>query len=307
MSKTLKTKRLTDKFVAEWESDQALTKKIQRRVARIRPKSKVAGAASRRDPLEDIAIFKEIRASMTKGCITILDAGSKPLVPKWKDKIYLKKKEYNEEKEQEARTIWTPDWTHTGDRLKLLAMGASMTGPMLTFTLRLGSKEIEAAYASPRGFVGYFTERMKRAFLKAGDPSPQYAFILEASPIHEIHLHGIISSPVSNIRAVLAKVGGETEMRAKERQAHTAPIHNLLGWANYIAKAPLMTADALRTARMKRTLPERRDNLIGAPTHTRASAKAWYQAQRKSGAPLPKAIGGLAPTSPSLLEMAKGS
>lgn len=291
MSKSIKIKNIIDQITSESESEKLISIKVKRRLNRIRPKSKVAGASSRRDPIEDAAIFKLIRGSMASGHGTILSGGAKPLVPKWKDKIYLKSKEAIEESDREARTIWVPDWTHTGDRLKLLSLGAAMTGETYAFTLRLGKEQIEAAYASPRGFVGYFTERMKRAFLKAGDPSPQYAFILEASALHEEHLHGIISSTVTNLRPVLAQVGGETEMKASERQVHTKKIFNLLGWADYIAKAPLTTADTVQWARKKRSLAKRQDQLIGAPSFLRAAAKAWYQSQRKSGKPIPTSLG----------------
>lgn len=306
MSNKLKTKRLIDKYVAEWEADKLQSKKSERRRARLWFKSKVAGASSRRDPIEDTQIFQQIWASMGKGCDTALASGRKPLVPRWKDKIYLKNKEINPETGKETRTIWVPDWTHTGDRLKLLALGASMTGEVHAFTLKLGKGQIEAAYASPRGFVGYFTERMKRAFSKAGDPSPLYAFILEASPVHEVHIHGIISSSISKVRPILAQVGGETDMAAKERQVDVQKIYNLMGWARYIAKAPLMTTDTLHWARKKRSLPERRDTLIGAPTSSRAAAKAWYQAQRKSGSPIPMNLGGSRDGAVSLLDTLKG-
>lgn len=306
MSKKLKTKRLIDKYVAEWEADQLLSNKIARTRARLGYKSKVAGASSRRDPIEDTKIFQQIWASMGKGCDTVLASGKKPLVQRWKDKIYLKNKEINPETGKEIRTIWVPDWTHTGDRLKLLALGASMTGEVHAFTLKLGKREIEAAYNSPRGFVGYFTERMKRAFSKAGDPSPQYAFMLEASPVHEVHIHGIISSSITKVRPILAEVGGATDMAAKERQVDVQKVYNLLGWARYIAKAPLMTADTLHWARKKRSLPERRDTLIGAPTRSRAAAKDWYQTQRKSGSPIPMTLGGSRDGAVSILDSLKG-
>ena len=265
-------------MIAESESDKLLSLKIKRRLKRMRPKSKVAGASSRRNPIEDDVIFQLIRASIAKGHDTILDAGSKPLVPKWKDKIYLKNKEENEETGKETRTIWVPDWTHTGDRLKLLALGASMTGEAYAFTLRLGKREIEAAYASPRGFVGYFTERMKRSFHNAGDPSPQYAFIVEATALHEEHLHGIVSSTVTNLRPVLAKVGGDTDMKAKERQVHTKKIFNLLGWAEYIAKAPLRQP-------IRFTGPERKDRSLRGRINSSVPLQA-YGAQPKSGTKL---------------------
>ncbi|WP_392353758.1 hypothetical protein V8F63_14180 [Brevundimonas sp. LF-1] len=174
-----------------------------------------------------------------------------------------------------------------------------MTGELFSFTLRLGPNEIEKALASPRGFVGYFTERMNREFRAAGDPAVQYAFIIETSPVHEPHLHGIISSSLDEVRPVLSRVGGGAKlMKAPERQAHTKRIDRLVGWTRYISKAPFVTSETLNEARRKRGLTDRRDQIIGAPRATRASAKAWYVAQRRSGLLYPQRWTGPAPSRP---------
>lgn len=280
---SLRSKRANDKWVAELEEDNRASIGVVRRKARIWPASKVAGASSRRDPLADEQIFRAISASLRVGNSTVLGRGRRPLVPKERGQIYVIKPDKIDVDGVVTRTIWTPDWTHTGDRLKLLAMGAAMEGGPIAMTVRLGPVEIEAALRSSRGFVGYFTERMGRFFKAAGDSDPQYAFMIETSPVHDLHIHGIITSTVPNLREVLAKVGGKTDMRARERQVHTKPIYDLVGWARYIAKAPFTTAHELWYSWLKRGVDRRNDGLVGASRATRARGREWYAGCRKSG------------------------
>lgn len=124
-------------------------------------------------------------------------------------------------------------------------------------------------------------------------------------PVHELHLHGLISSSLEKVRPALARAGGKSLMQAKERQAHTKHIYNLVGWTRYISKAPFVTSDSLDASRKKRGLEPRRDQIIGAPQATRAKAKHWYTAQRKSGLPLPSDIGTTVPAEISLFDLAK--
>lgn len=282
---SLKFKRMSDKWVEQWERDQQVSLRIERRKARIWPASKVAGAASRRDPLADGQIFLAIKRSLDAGHATILMNGRRPLVRKGGRPIYVLKPDEEGEDGTITRRIWTPDWTHTGDRLKLFSMGASMEGPSRTINIRLGQKAILAGLTSSRGFGGYVSERMTRLLLQAGDPSPHYAFMIEASPAHDLHIHGIIQSPLANLNQVLADVGREIDMR-KERQVKVAPVTDMVGWARYIAKAPLVSAEELSYARRRLGLMERRDGLVGASLALRRKGKDWYMDARGSRRPL---------------------
>lgn len=278
---SLKSKRFTDKWVAALERDERAAISIARRSARIWPASKVAGAASRRDPLADERIFLAIKRSLDAGHDTIMMDGRRPLVRKGRKPIYVLKPDEESEDGTITRRIWTPDWTHTGDRLKLLAMGASLEGKSRTINIRLGPKAIHAGLASRRGFGGYISERMTRLLVQAGAPNPLYAFMLEASPAHELHVHGIIQSPIPDLMEVLTAVGREIDMR-KERQVKVAPVTDMAGWARYIAKAPLVTAEQLSYARRRCGLEARNDGLIGASLTLRRQGKEWYENARSS-------------------------
>ena len=280
-----KFKRLSDKWVEEWERDQRVSLQVARRKARIWPASKVAGAASRRDPLADERIFLAIQRSLVSRYDTILMGGRRPPVRKGRKPTSVLETVEDPTTGIITRSIWTPDWTHTGDRLKLFAMGLSIEGPSQTINVRLGPKAIQAALASPRGFCGYFSERMSRLLKEAGDTEPLYAFIVEASPVHDVHLHGMIQTTVPDLTSVLAAVGREIEMR-KERQVHVEPVNNMVGWASYIAKAPLVTAQELSDARRRMGLNSRKDGLLGASLRLRRQGKEWYQANRGAGTPL---------------------
>lgn len=282
---SLKFKRMSDKWVEQWERDQQVSLRVERRKARIWPASKVAGAASRRDPLADGQIFLAIKRSLDAGHATILVGGRRPPVRKGRKPIYVFKPDHEDEDRTITRKIWTPDWTHTGDRLKLFAMGASMIGQARTMNIRLGQKAIQAGLASDRGFGGYLSERMTRLLKQAGDADPCYAFMIEASPVHDLHVHGIICSPIPDLKAVLTEVGREIEM-PKERQVKVAEVFDMVGWANYIAKAPLVTAQELADARRRAGLESRRDGLIAASLSVRRRGRDWYKAQRISALPL---------------------
>ena len=160
-----------------------------------------------------------------------------------------------------------------------------MIGQARTMNIRLGPKAIEAGLASDRGFGGYLSERMTRLLKQAGDADPCYAFMVEASPVHDLHVHGIICSPISDLKKVLADVGREIEM-PKERQVVVAPVYDMVGWARYIAKAPLVTAQALADARRRAGLEDRNDGLVGASLKLRRSGKDWYQSARMSSSGL---------------------
>ena len=127
---------------------------------------------------------------------------------------------------------------------------------------------------------------MSRLLKEAGDADPLYAFIVEASPFHDVHIHGIIQTTVPNLTAALAAVGREIDMR-KERQAWVEPVTNMVGWASYIAKAPLVTAQELADTRRRIGLEKREGGLIGASLKLRRQGKAWYESARGSGRPIP--------------------
>ncbi|WP_295186798.1 hypothetical protein [uncultured Brevundimonas sp.] len=284
---SVKSKRFTDKWVAQLERDERAAISIARRAARIWPASKVAGAASRRDLLADEQIFHMLVQSVGAGYATKMGRGRRPLVPKGNKPVYLLKPDVENAEGELTRTIWTPDWTHTGDRLKLFAMGAALEGEVKTINITLSKEVIEAALKSPRGFSGYFSERMSRSLKAAGDSNPTYAFLVEGSPAHPLHVHGIIQSPIPNIREVLALVGGKANhLRAKERQVDTQRVWKLSGWLRYIAKASFVTADELARLRKMHTLPSVSDRLIGASASMRANGKQWYIINRSSDRPI---------------------
>lgn len=280
-------KRWTDLTVREWEHDLLVSRKLAERRSRILPASKVAGSLSRRDPADDAQIFQHLLTSAASGNAVVLGRGRRPSVIKgYLDFPSLAEGE-EDEKGRTKHVIWTPGWTHTGNRLKLLAYASVMAGEDAhAMTIKLGQSIIDRALASPRGFTGYLTERFLRHLRAVGDVDPKYAFLVEGSPLHDLHLHGVIQTRIakSELRHALARVGGETTLRARERQVHTGPIPNARMWIAYIAKAPLVTANAMQYERVKLGLEPRAYGLLGASRVVRAEGKRWYQVARSTGA-----------------------
>ncbi len=283
------TKRWIDETILDWEYDAKVGLRLARRLSRVFPASKVAGGLSRRDPFDDERIFQALIVSARRGFAVVMGRGRRPPVIKV-ETVYAETDEG--EKDDKGRlidVIWTPDWTHTGNRLKLLAFANVVARePASVMTVRLGPDVIAAALESPRGFSGYMTERMLRHLRKAGLSDPKYAFIIEGSPIHDFHLHGVIgtSLPLPVLRSALMAVGGRTTLRAKERQVDLDRISDLHGWVKYIAKAPLLTTKALANERRKRGAEKRNGGLIGASRSVRAEGAAWYRSVRQSGVPI---------------------
>lgn len=173
--------------------------------------------------------------------------------------------------------------------MKLLSYGATMLGdtPALAFTVMLGEATREAMMRSPRGPVGYLTERLGRHLRAAGDPDARYAFALEASPLHDPHLHGIIrtSLPRHQLRSALKAVGGAVAI-ADERQVDTRVIYDLKGWVGYITKASLLAAKELKRLGIKATGEVRQPGILGASRVVRTEGAAWYRRNRGSGVPI---------------------
>jgi hypothetical protein len=283
------TKRWIDETIRDWEYDEKVGLRLARRLSRVFPASKVAGALSRRDPFDDERIFQALIVSARLGFAVVMGRGRRPPVIKV-ETVYVETDEG--EKDDKGRlidVIWTPDWTHTGSRLKLLAFANVIAGESASaMTVKLGEDVVASALRSPRGFSGYITERMLRHLRQAGSIEPRYAFIVEGSPLHDFHLHGVISSSLSNptLRAALAAVGGSTTLRATERQVDLRPITDLQGWVEYISKAPLLTTKALANERRKRGAEKRNGGLIGASRSVRAEGAVWYRSARATGCPI---------------------
>ena len=287
MTTELKKKRQRDRFVGDWEADEALSYRVNRRISRLWPQSKVAGGLSRRNQDEDRIIFQALQGALGRGERVVLGRGRRPAVLK---DIGLLIKPEDEDTPAGTTTVWTSDWTHTGERLKLFSYGAAMMegGPLHTLNLNLGETVQREALRSRRGVAGYLSERISRHLKKAGEPSPSYAFLIEASPVHDMHVHGLIQSNqnAASLRAALKAAGGECLGKPHERQVHLKPVWSLEGWVAYIAKATFTTAREVRRLKTRETGEASRTMLIGATQGVRRAGAAWYRNMRRTGDPI---------------------
>lgn len=282
----LKAKRQRDRFVEDWEDEERLGYRAARKASRLWPKSRVAGGLSRRDLEEDRWIFEALQGALNRQEPVILGHGKRPPVIKGG---YLKIEPRDEEAPREPTTIWVPDWTHSGPRMKLVSYGATMLAPTppLAFTLRLGEATREAMVRSSRGPVGYMSERLSRHLRAAGDADAKFVYALEASPLHDPHLHGMIRTdlPLRALRKALEDAGGPISL-ASGRQAHTRPVYDLKGWVEYITKASLLAVKELKRLGIKATGEARRSGILGASQAVRSDGAEWYRRNRGSGVPI---------------------
>lgn len=282
-----RAKNRADDYVREWEAEEKVSTAVTRRRARLFPASKVAGDLSRRDPLRDAEIFQAIVRSVGVGNAVCFGRGREAAV----NKAILSFPELSEEGEDERgrtkHTIWTPDWSHTGDRLKMLSMASTFVHDdgAVAFTVNLDPLVFDAALRSPRGVVGYFSERLTRHLAKHGLDRHSWAFMIEASPLHDAHLHGVLrSAPASALRAALTKVGGHKGVPTG-REVDVKPVTNLNGWIAYITKNPLVTRRALRRA-AQGVSTTYNGGLLGASRSARSEAARWYRRVRGRSIPI---------------------
>lgn len=184
-------------------------------------------------------------------------------------------------------TIWTPDWTHTGDRLKMLSFAQVMSvDGATTFTLDLTPAVVESGLASPRGFVGYLSDRIVRELKRAGLDTKSWAFAIEASPVHDPHIHGVVgNSEERPLRDALYRAGGSNDPRTG-REVDLTPIKSLAGWIEYVTKAPLVTRSALSSASIRIAGSEYSGGVLGASRSVRAAASRWYRDRRATSDPI---------------------
>lgn len=280
-------KRRIDQYAREWEADEKRGLAVAKRHSRLFSASKVAGAHSRRDHDQDAAIFQAVVASMRGGNGVCFGRGRQSPVSKGNSSFPEHADEGEDGRGRPKHTIWTPDWSHTGDRLKMLSFAhvTSINGAM-AFTLDLTPAVIETGLASPRGFVGYISDRIVRELKRAGFNSHAWAFAVEASPIHDPHIHGVMEAGEGKaLREALYRAGGGSEPRTG-REVDLTPITSLAGWIDYVTKAPLLTRKALSSAQLRSGGPGYRGGILGASRNVRAAASRWYQDCRVSGLPI---------------------
>ncbi|MHC3127909.1 hypothetical protein OB03_11735 [Brevundimonas sp. GN22] len=240
---------------------------IAQREARIR--SKLAAAQSgnvhvepRNSVHQDAAIFQEIRDSLKAGASIKLTTKQGRGVIK-REALYIKdwKKIRAEDRKANrqhrdlndwVKTMWMPHWDHTGDRLKALAWCLAMNEQgARTMTLRLGTEVIEAGLADPKGLSTHLLRRINRHLKKAANdldlPVPEHFFMVEASDLGEVHIHGAILLP-SNAKAykafrqALIAAGGEWRGGGSARQLDTQALQTPVRWTGYINKWRLGSA-----------------------------------------------------------------
>lgn len=277
-------KRRTDSYVREWEADEKLSLSVSRRRSKLFPASKVAGGASRRDHIQDQAIFQAIISSVGAGNAVCLGKGRRSVVSKGGVHFPELADEGEDEKGRAKDTIWTPDWTHTGDRLKALSIAQAMMsdGETTAFTVDLHPFVIKQAFQSPRGVVGYLSDRLTRNLAKQALDTRSWAFVVEASPLHEPHLHGLLrKGPTEAMRDALFSASGQKGLRTG-REVHTRDVWHLNGWLEYITKNPLVSRKALNRAAQEMATSYS-GGILGASRQVRSDAARWYREHRGAG------------------------
>ena len=219
----------------------------------------------RRDPLADRDIVEHIQRSIEAGATVRFGSRAGPLVRRlptpmhqanWKVLTAEDRKTKKKLKPTDSwfKTMWLPHPDHTGDRLKALSRGCSMSGVgARSLTLHLGDEVVEAAKADPLGFVRHMQMRMarelKRAFRSVeGAVLPEYFFTVEDTDLGRPHLHGGIQLPNEDraylglVREALKKAGGNSHYRGTGRQLHMPELETPARWVNYLSKWVLGSA-----------------------------------------------------------------
>jgi hypothetical protein len=248
--------------------------------------------SSRNDELQDRDIFHEIRDSLALGASIKLAARQGGGVIKRKTPIHQRdwqrikaadRKERKAHKTQDTwiKTMWVPNWTHTGDQLKGLAWAIAMHEQgARTLNLNLGPEVIEAARRHRQGFAVYMrrrlTSHLKVAAARLGLPVPEFFFTVEDSDLGHPHLHGAILLPTDKVaygafRAALRAAGGDWRGGGSARQLDTRELDTPVRWIAYISKWRLGSALKIQ------------GNAFAATNGVRSMARDWYQTARTTG------------------------
>ncbi|MDP1912110.1 hypothetical protein [Brevundimonas sp.] len=219
----------------------------------------------RRDPLADRNIVEHIQRSIKAGARVRFGSREGPLVRRlptpmheanWKVLSAEDRKTRKKLKPTDSwiKTMWLPHPDHTGNMLKALSWGCSMSGVgARSLTLHLGDEVIDAAKADPLGFVRHMQMRMarelKRAFRSVkGAVFPEYFFTVEDTDLGRPHVHGGIQLPNEDpaylgiVREALKKAGGNSHHREAGRQLHMPELETPARWVNYLSKWVLGSA-----------------------------------------------------------------
>lgn len=219
----------------------------------------------RRDAVADRDIVEHIQRSIEAGATVRFGSRAGPLVRRlhtpmhqanWKVLRAEDRKTRKKLKPTDSwlKTMWLPHPDHTGDMLKALSWGCSMSGVgARSLTLHLGDEVIEAAMADPLGFVRHMQMRMarelKRAFRSVeGAVLPEYFFTVEDTDLGRPHMHGGIQLPNEDraylrlVREALKKAGGNSHHRETGRQLHMPELETPARWVNYLSKWVLGSA-----------------------------------------------------------------
>ena len=219
----------------------------------------------RRDAVADRDIVEHIQRSIEAGATVRFGSRAGPLVRRlptpmhqanWKVQTAEDRKTKRKLKPTDSwiKTMWLPHPDHTGDMLKALSWGCSMSGVgARSLTLHLGDEVIDAALADPLGFVRHMQMRMarelKRAFRSVeGAVLPEYFFTVEDTDLGRPHLHGGIQLPSEGraylglVREALKKAGGNSHHRETGRQLHMPELETPARWVNYLSKWVLGSA-----------------------------------------------------------------
>lgn len=131
-------------------------------------------------------------------------------------------------------------------------------------TIRLDRRTATKALDAKRGPANHLAGIIQRTLIKLGI-STDLAFNLEythgaSTENHPLHLHGIVRIPADRIEEVRLALRSALAEGYRQRfgnlAVHIAEISNPRWWAGYCTKEHKISADILKKARGKRTVPD---------------------------------------------------